>query len=130
MKKCALIAVLFGILSCGNSKDDPQPNSTEVIYEVSTNAGTPFDYVGYADLDATSATGLIEWKVTGTGTFEKHAHIKKGGGAILQAQHATSNKWVLRIKSATGSVLAENATITLNPGTPSSYTATCQVIIP
>ncbi|MFB6453756.1 hypothetical protein ACE38W_00675 [Chitinophaga sp. Hz27] len=127
MKKLSVLFFFLLSLSCG--KKDATPALVEIIYEVSSNAHDPFDSVSYTDANATTRTGMTDWKINGPGEYSIHAYVKKGAGAFLDAQHPNSDQWKLRIKKLDGTVIAESGTIRKGTGNPSSYTGGCQIQI-
>ena len=102
------IVILTVLLACNKSETNKN-HYVDITYELQTNDSifASLKYGNFYEL-SNGFSGVImeDWQVTGTGNFNKTVSMRKGFVADVLGIHSASDDWSLKIKSASGTVLA------------------------
>lgn len=109
--------IIAGLTACTKSEVENNPGKIIVIYELESNTAVPFKEIKFG---SGAAGATKSWDTSGIGIFQKTDTIKKGIGVYFEAQHSSSDKWKIRIKTPDGSLLIEGP-VKRATGTPGYY---------
>jgi hypothetical protein len=111
MKKLLPFLLLLLLISCKKAAVNNN-EYVDITYELQANV-TGFTRVQFARFyslpTGLSGIEMVDWPISGTGTFSKTEPFRKGFVAQLYAVHPTSTDWSLKIKSENGTVLKASA---------------------
>lgn len=112
MKYLLIVALSLVAASC--KKDQPLNHNepVDIIYELQTNV-TGFKEIRFGRFASNTTSSSIvfeKWRdsILAPGIYRDTVSIPRGFIAEMYAKHLMSSNWVLRIRSASGTVLKES----------------------